>query len=76
MANKSKKKHQEMKRERKTAAVGDGIQVTARPESDNGSALHLGKDCDYDRELRRLQVELVKMQEWIQIGRASCRERV
>jgi len=65
MANKSKKKHQEMKRERKTAAVGDGIQVTARPESDNGSALHLGKDCDYDRELRRLQVELVKMQEWI-----------
>ncbi len=27
--------------------------------------LHLGKDCDYDRELRRLQVELVKLQEWI-----------
>jgi hypothetical protein len=23
----------------------------------------LGKDCDYDRELRRLQIELVKLQE-------------
>ncbi len=28
-------------------------------------ALRLGKDCDYERELRRLQVELVKLQEWI-----------
>jgi len=27
--------------------------------------LRLGKDCDYDRELGRLQVELVKLQEWI-----------
>ena len=27
--------------------------------------LRLGKDCDYERELRRLQVELVKLQEWI-----------
>ena len=27
--------------------------------------LRLGKDCDYDRELRRLQIELVKLQEWI-----------
>ena len=25
----------------------------------------LGKDCDYDRELSRLQIELVKLQEWI-----------
>ena len=25
----------------------------------------LGKDCDYDRELRRLQIELVKLQKWI-----------
>ena len=65
MANKSKKKHQETKREQKAPAEGSGIQVSARLEPDNGSALHLGKDCDYDRELRRLQVELVKMQEWI-----------
>jgi polyphosphate kinase 2 len=27
--------------------------------------LHLGKECNYDRELVRLQVELVKLQEWI-----------
>ena len=27
--------------------------------------LSLGKDCDYDDELRRLQIELVKLQEWI-----------
>ena len=25
----------------------------------------LGRDCDYDRELKRLQIELVKLQEWI-----------
>ncbi len=30
-----------------------------------GAALRLGKDCDYERELRLLQVELVKLQEWI-----------
>jgi polyphosphate kinase 2 len=38
---------------------GDG------PAPVNGKTLRLGKDCDYDRELRRLQVELVKLQEWI-----------
>ncbi|MGH9560009.1 MAG: polyphosphate kinase 2 [Terracidiphilus sp.] len=27
--------------------------------------LRLGKDCKYERELSRLQVELVKLQEWI-----------
>jgi polyphosphate kinase 2 len=27
--------------------------------------LRLGVDCDYDKELRRLQVELVKFQEWV-----------
>ena len=38
---------------------GDG------PAPANGKTLRLGKDCDYDRELRRLQIELVKLQEWI-----------
>jgi polyphosphate kinase len=28
-------------------------------------SLQIGKDCDYERELRRLQIELVKLQEWI-----------
>ena len=27
--------------------------------------LKLGKDCEYEKELRRLQIELVKLQEWI-----------
>ena len=31
----------------------------------NGALLHIGKDCKYDKELRRLQIELVKLQEWI-----------
>jgi len=28
-------------------------------------SLRLGADCDYEKELRRLQVELVKFQEWV-----------
>ena len=35
------------------------------PASVNVKSLRLGKDCDYEKELRRLQVELVKLQEWI-----------
>ncbi len=33
--------------------------------SGHGPRMRLGKDCDYERELRRLQIELVKLQEWI-----------
>ncbi|HTT18559.1 MAG TPA: polyphosphate kinase 2 [Candidatus Sulfotelmatobacter sp.] len=36
-----------------------------QPAPQNMKQLVLGKDCDYDRELKRLQIELVKMQEWI-----------
>ena len=35
------------------------------PKPTDAKALHLGKDCDYERELSQLQVELVKLQEWI-----------
>ncbi len=35
------------------------------PDHATEKTLRLGKDCDYDRELRRLQIELVKLQEWI-----------
>jgi len=33
----------------------------------NGTSksVRLGQDCQYDQELRRLQVELVKLQEWV-----------
>jgi polyphosphate kinase 2 len=60
MADKSKRKHGAAEeKSRKSKPAGD------RPAPSNGNALHLGKECDYDRELRRLQVELVKLQEWI-----------
>jgi polyphosphate kinase len=29
------------------------------------ASLRLGPDCDYEKELHRLQIELVKLQEWI-----------
>src|SRR5579862_5256714 len=32
---------------------------------ENHDVLHIGKDCKYARELRELQIELVKLQEWI-----------
>ena len=35
------------------------------PSSTTVPALHLGQDCKYEPELRRLQVELAKLQEWI-----------
>src|SRR5208337_2363359 len=33
--------------------------------SELASPLRLGKDCDYECEMARLQVELVRLQEWI-----------
>jgi polyphosphate kinase 2 len=35
------------------------------PEQADAKTLRLGKDCDYEKELSRLQVELVKLQEWV-----------
>ncbi len=32
---------------------------------ESARTMRLGKDCHYGRELRRLQIELVKLQEWI-----------
>jgi polyphosphate kinase 2 (PPK2 family) len=58
MADKSKKNH-EHGGNRKTEASRS---LTATAPS---GPLQLGKDCDYECELRRLQVELVKLQEWI-----------
>jgi len=43
---------------------GHGIKV-ANHAADHVKTLHLGKDCQYEKELRRLQIELVKLQEWI-----------
>jgi polyphosphate kinase len=65
MKDKHKKGHAETEREEMPS---DGHQPSGdlpAPEPANTKALHLGKDCDYERELSRLQVELVKLQEWI-----------
>ena len=63
MAGKNKRKHQhaeELEIPSQSNHHGEKL-----PEPANGKALRLGKDCDYERELRGLQVELVKLQEWI-----------
>ena len=52
MAEKGKKKHD----------VAKGHNAGKREAR---VAFQIGKDCDYERELRRLQIELVKLQEWI-----------
>lgn len=41
-----------------------GSRTLVEPSSDL-SSLRLGHDRDYEHELRRLQIELVKLQEWI-----------
>ena len=46
---------------RKRHEDGNGKRTVAG-EAD---VLRIGKDCHYERELRRLQIELVKLQEWI-----------
>lgn len=44
---------------------GTNVKGGDLPAPANGKALRLGKDIDYERELRRLQIELVKLQEWV-----------
>src|SRR5215469_17286964 len=46
-------------------AIEDHHNKEAVPVNGNGSVLHLGQDCKYCKELRKLQIELVKLQEWI-----------
>ncbi len=41
--------------------VHEGKEISGCP----AAVLHIGKDCKYARELRELQIELVKLQEWI-----------
>jgi polyphosphate kinase 2 len=64
-----KDKHKKEKPEKKRKVTPENdIQLGGdlpAPTPDDKKTLHLGKDCDYERELSRLQVELVKLQEWI-----------
>ncbi|MGA2168672.1 MAG: polyphosphate kinase 2 [Terracidiphilus sp.] len=63
MADKSKHKHHDHEGKEKPPDGKNHDQTPLPP--DNAKALQLGKDCNYDKELIRLQVELVKLQEWI-----------
>jgi polyphosphate kinase 2 len=63
VAGKNKRKHQHW--EEKGTPSQSNHHDEKLPEPANGKAWRLGKNCDYERELRRLQVELVKLQEWI-----------
>jgi polyphosphate kinase len=55
MAHKRSSESKESKNSRKPATPVNGSGYTLTP----------GKDCIYNGELRRLQIELVKLQEWI-----------
>jgi polyphosphate kinase len=63
MARKGKKK---LKKGNGKGAEFGGSDVAASLRLESAAVpLRLGKGCDYERELRRLQIELVKLQEWI-----------
>jgi polyphosphate kinase 2 len=60
MAGKKKQKGGRAKGKKDKGRQHRPIDIATVPAS-----LYLGKDCDYDSELARLQQELVKLQEWI-----------
>jgi polyphosphate kinase len=62
MKDKHSKKKDEFKHNGASEARNQGEEPS--PNS-NSTLLHIGKDCKYMRELRKLQIELVKLQEWI-----------
>jgi polyphosphate kinase len=66
MAGKNKDKHnsKHTHRQHHDHIEGQGIEV-ANHAADHAKTLNLGKDCQYEKELRRLQVELIKLQEWV-----------
>jgi polyphosphate kinase len=58
------------KRARRAEEKNGTVAVDMTGHSDNHGpdalkTMELGKDCQYCKELRRLQIELVKLQEWI-----------
>ncbi len=65
MKDKHKKGHRET--ETKDAAANHNSHGgdLPSPAPVDSHSLRLGKDCNYEKELSRLQVELVKLQEWI-----------
>ncbi|MBZ5666150.1 MAG: polyphosphate kinase 2 [Acidobacteriia bacterium] len=49
----------------KRSSESDKSRNAVAPVNGSGNIRTLGKDCVYNDELRRLQIELVKLQEWI-----------
>ena len=41
------------------------VSTNGKSDGKPAKSLRLGKDCDYEQELARLQIELVKLQEWV-----------
>jgi len=58
MKHKHKKDHTDSGNDGKHSEDFEPLKNGAAPKK-------LGKDCDYDKELSRLEIELVKLQEWI-----------
>jgi polyphosphate kinase 2 len=64
MADKSNHKHR-AKKANEPKQKPSQAEMHASPAPAANGALQLGKDCGYDKELARLQIELVKLQEWV-----------
>ena len=71
MKDKHKKNHPSDSSQEALALAGKQGGDLPAPMPEGVEALRLGKDCDYDKELRRLQVELVKLQEWVRVERPA-----
>jgi polyphosphate kinase 2 len=67
MKDKHKKKHPETEPKTKPANGKQQHGDLPSPVLGNAETLRIGKDCNYEKELSRLQVELVKLQEWIRV---------
>jgi polyphosphate kinase 2 len=67
MKDKHKKGHAEKESQQAASGSGKHGGDLPSPIPEGVEALRLGKDCDYEKELRRLQVELVKLQEWVRV---------
>ncbi|MDR3773147.1 MAG: polyphosphate kinase 2, partial [Terracidiphilus sp.] len=65
MGEKGKHKHNGKEAIEGKQKAGKAVPNAAPQTPAVNNELHLGKDCNYEKELARLQVELVKLQEWI-----------
>ncbi|MGA2850392.1 MAG: polyphosphate kinase 2, partial [Terracidiphilus sp.] len=63
MGEKNKQKKKEANGKEKAPGAQTNSVALAPPVDAN--VKRIGKDCDYEKELCRLQVELVKLQEWV-----------